>query len=981
MAKQNKNILHQPSFAAGEVGPDLWGRVDQELYYIGVRTLLNMVVSQYGGALNRPGTTVIGETKHSGTRSCRLIRFSFNDIQTYMLEFGHQYFRVIKDGGYVTDSTVNITAITKANPAVVTSAAHGLSNGQDVYLDSIVGMVELNGRFARVANVAANTFELTDYQGNNINSTNYTTYASGGTASRLYTVTHTIEEADLQDLNFAQSNDVLTIAHNNYHPKDVTRTGHSAWTITDFDNQKGPFKDINATATTLQASAATGSVTITASASLFTAAMVGDLVYIEQGPDDLTKAWEAGKNIRSEEIRRSGPHFYQAETITGSATVSGVSIAALCIVTTSAAHGLVTGDYVYITGVGGTTEINNQWYYVKKITNTTFYIMNDQFTTTYTDSSGWTAFASNGTAEKGKQTGATKPDWTEGTQVDGDPGIAWTYLHSGFGIVEITGYTNATTVTATVIDRLPANVVSTATDVWALSAWSDAEGYPQAITYHKRRLWFGATTQQSSTLWGSGIGLRTDFSTSNPLLDDEAITLGLETNDMNAIRHLLPLKDMIALTSSSEQLIKGDSSGAVLATEPPNPEVQGYTGASKVMPIIIGNTALFVQDMGSTVQTLQYQLDTDSFGGINLSARSPHIFEDKTIVSWSYQRHPMSVIWCVFDDGSMAGLTFVNEQRVYAWHRHATGVDGEDLWEDVSSIREGNETATYCVVNRQINGVTKRFVERFHTRRFSEVRDAFFVDCGQTYDGRNTGAVTMTITGGTNWDNTEALTVTASSSTFKSTDVGNAIVFWSEDDDGVAIAYRLTITAYTSATVVTAYVDRTISDTAYRGAARTDWEFAKKKFYAWHLNGMDVAVLADGNVIDDVAVANGFFTLDTPAAVVHVGIGYTADFETLEMAQPQGNTRYKTLAVPRVVVTVKDTVGLKVGVNGLDKVKLAKQRTVADGYDAATPLKTGHFDVLCNTSWSQAGRICIRQDKPLPLHILSVSPEVILGSD
>lgn len=970
-------IIHQPSFAAGEIGPELWGRVDQELYYIGVRTLLNMVVSQYGGAFNRSGTTVIGETKDSGSKKSRLIRFSFNDLQTYMLEMGHQYFRVIKDGGYVTDSTKNITGITQANPAVVTSNAHGFSNGQDVYLDGIVGMTELNGRFARVAGATANTFQLTDYQGNNINTTAYAAYSSGGTASRLYTVVAPFSEADLFDLNFAQSNDVLTIVHNGYRPQDVSRTGHSSWTITDFDNGRGPFKDLNATSTTLQCSAATGSITITASSALFNANMVGDLIYIEQGPDDTTKAWEAGKNISSGEIRRAGTHYYQAETITGSATITAATAAAKCVIT-AAAHGFITGDYVYITGIVGMVELNDQWYYVKKISNNTFYILQADNTSVYIDSSGYTAYSSGGTAVKGKKTGATKPDWTEGTRVDGDPGIAWTYLHSGFGIAEITAYTDSTHVTATVIDRMPANVVSTATENWALSAWSVAEGYPQSITYHKRRLWFGATTQQASTVWASGIGLRTDFRTSNPLLDDEAITLGLETNDMNAIRHLLPMKDLIALTSSSHQLLRGDANGAVLATEPPNPEVQGYIGSSKVMPLIIGNVVLFVEDMGSTVQTLQYQLDTDSFGGINLSARSPHLFDGKRIVSWSYQKHPMSVIWCVFDDGAMAGLTFVNEQKVFAWHRHATGVDGEDLWEDVSSIREGNETATYCIVKRNVNGVTKRFVERFHTRRFDEVRDCFFVDCGQTYDGRNTGATTMTVTGGTNWDNTEELTVTASASTFKSTDVGNQIVFRTEED-GVPIAYRITITSYTSATVVKGYVDRTLA-AGYRAAARTDWEFAKKKFFAWHLNGMEVAILADGNVVEGKTVTNGFITLDDPAAVVHLGIGFTADFETLEMSQPQGSTRYKTLAVPRVVVTVKDTVGLKTGVNGLDNVKLAKQRTPADGYEA-TPLKTGHFDVLCNTNWSKTGRICIRQDKPLPLHILSVSPEVILGND
>jgi hypothetical protein len=71
----------------------------------------------------------------------------------------------------------NITAITKASPAVVTSTAHGLTNGDFVQILAVVGMTELNGGWYKVANVAANTFELSG-----VDSTGYGTYVSGGTA-------------------------------------------------------------------------------------------------------------------------------------------------------------------------------------------------------------------------------------------------------------------------------------------------------------------------------------------------------------------------------------------------------------------------------------------------------------------------------------------------------------------------------------------------------------------------------------------------------------------------------------------------------------------------------------------------------------------------------------------------------------------------------------------------------------------------------
>lgn len=70
-----------------------------------------------------------------------------------------------------------ISGATAANPVVITSTAHGLSNGTVVFIDSVVGMVELNGRAFVTANVATDTFELKGVDG-----TAYTTYASGGTA-------------------------------------------------------------------------------------------------------------------------------------------------------------------------------------------------------------------------------------------------------------------------------------------------------------------------------------------------------------------------------------------------------------------------------------------------------------------------------------------------------------------------------------------------------------------------------------------------------------------------------------------------------------------------------------------------------------------------------------------------------------------------------------------------------------------------------
>lgn len=898
--------LNQPSFAAGEIGPELYGRVDQELYYIGLRACRNFIVRQYGGVSNRPGSYIVSESVNSDYKT-RLIPFQFNEIQTYCLQLTHNKMRVVKDGGEVLETayTRTITGITQATEGVVTSAAHGFSNGDDVYVSGVSGMIELNARTFRVSDVAANTFKIKDFQGNYINTSGYNAYLSGGTAARIYTLATPWPESVLFDLNYAQSADVITVVHPTYPIKDITRTDHDAWTVTDFNVSEGPFKDVNVTATTIISSAVTGVVTLTASTAIFNANDVNTLIYLEQMPTDTTATWEVGKVVAAGQIRRAGFNYYS-------------------------------------TTAGGTT-------------------------------------------------GTVKPDHTEGSATDGDAGVTWTYLHSGFGIAKITAIGGGgTTATATVIKRLPDLLTTTATTNWAKAAWSATEGYPGAVSYYKQRLWFGGPTLAPNRLDCSVVGARTNFGKSKPILDDEAIVLPLDTREVNAIRHLIPLKQLIVLTSSSEQLITS-ADNLILATSPPGADVQGYNGSSKVHPIVIGNTAIFVEDTGDVVRSLQYDLQADAFTGIDLTARSPHLFRNKEIVDWAYQKRPLAVIWTVMDDGSLNGFTFMQEQKVYAWSRH----DTDGTYESVCCIREGKETASYKMVRRLVNGTYRRYLERDASRYMASIEDAHFVDCGLSYDGRNTGATTVTVSGGTTWDNPEVLTLTASSAIFTPLDatLGNEITFV---DSTAKQTYRLTISAYTSGTVVSAIPSKLVP-VAYRGVARTDWRFGRKEFYNFgHLEGKEVSVLAEGNVIEGLSISNGTLTLPRPATVLHAGLPYISELETLDLAQPQGQGKAKVVNIPMLYLTVQESRAIFVATTSYgntsqtwagdirarldsDKFVEVKQRNPSTGYDPAIPAETGLFEVNTNSSWSRTGRICIRQPFPLPITINCITEEVPVG--
>jgi hypothetical protein len=93
----------------------------------------------------------------------------------------------------------------------------------------------------------------------------------------------------------------------------------------------------------------------------------------------------------------------------------------------------------------------------------------------------------------------------------------------------------------------------------------------------------------------------------------------------------------------------------------------------------------------------------------------------------------------VRSDGVLLGLTYMEEEDVWGWHRH----DTDGLIEQVVVLPEGSEDAVYVVVRRTIAAATVRYIERLQTRTYASIVDAFFVDAGVTYSG----APATTITG------------------------------------------------------------------------------------------------------------------------------------------------------------------------------------------------------------------------------------------
>lgn len=229
------SAVGQKSFASGEIAPALYARTDQSKYASGLRTCRNNIVMRNGGVQNRPGTQFVGEVRDS-SKSVRLIPFIFNSDQTYVLEFGDETFRVIKNGEYVKATSQDITNISNAATAVLTySGADTYSNGDQVHISAITGAMAnyVNGRVFKVANVnaGANTFELNYLDDTPVNSTSWGASGTVGTVAEIYCIVSPYDYLDLPNLRFVQSADVITIVHPSYAPRTLSRAADNSWTF------------------------------------------------------------------------------------------------------------------------------------------------------------------------------------------------------------------------------------------------------------------------------------------------------------------------------------------------------------------------------------------------------------------------------------------------------------------------------------------------------------------------------------------------------------------------------------------------------------------------------------------------------------------------------------------------------------------------------------------------------------------------------
>ena len=928
-------IAVQPSFAGGEWSPNLYARVDLAKYKTAVALLSNFFVDYRGGATTRPGTSYAVQAYRSAY-PVRVISFQASFNVGYAVEIGNGYMRFHYHGAPVLNTGFAISAVTQANPCVLTVVGNNFAIGDWIYVSGVAGMTQLNGRFFAVTNVAGNLVTIATLNGVALNSVGYTAYSSGGTAASIYTIGSPYTNADNFELiKFSQTANQMILCHPNHGVYTLTLNSPNNWVL------------IPATfGSTISAPAAPTITSNLAAGSFNYSYAVTSIDSNGQESSASTPGTLASKNdIRTNANTNTitwtavpgavGYNIYEAAIVNGAAVVTGAPYGFIgTTVATSFTDSNIAenfalsppivrnpftgfsitsvtvgapGSYTTVPSVsfGGSPSSPALASVTLSAISTTLaangagFAVNDTVTFANGVVIRVTAIVGGGgistyvVVNPGAITsGATPANPNSQISTSGVGSGATLNINWGVSSVNITnpggGYSSAPSVT------FSAGAAS------ATAVLSPNPINPTVPGFAQQRLALAAPTSAPATFWMSQPGLYFNFNVNNPIQAANAITGTLVTNTLNSIKSIIgSAAGALIFTDKAVFLANGGSYSSAVSATSISVNPQSYIGASDVPPIIANYDILFVQSKGSAIRAMTYNIYSQVFTGDDVSVMAAHLFYGYTINEWCWAEQPFYSVQAVRSDGAMLTMTYMKDQNYLGWSQYHTLGNYKSVCAVTEVLSSGVAVdAVYSVTQRTVGGNSVQYIERFAQVNTSSLSTPWCVDAGLQYNGSPT--------------------------------------------------------------------------TSFTGAE--------------HLAGLTVTGLADGLVIPPfVMPASGFFTLTTPASVVTIGLGYTCQLQTLPVDLGEPSVQGKVKKITGIDFRVVNTLGLQAGssfstvVNVKDLV-LGNVSSALTGQpnQVITGLTTADAFVISDPTYTVPGQYCFQQVLPYPATIVGVFPRVVL---
>jgi hypothetical protein len=920
MAKQ---VIPQYSFNGGEYSPRMYGRGDYEPYSKALKTATNCFITAHGPIVRRSGSKYIAEVKDS-TKTTRLIPFIFdNSGDALALEFGHNYIRFIK---------------------------------------------------------------------------------AGAVLGAPYEVTTTYTSSEVNDISYVQYGNILYLAHPSHPPAQLVRTNDTSWELSDIDLYPAPtYESGYSPQQSVTPGATTGTGVTFTTTSAFQPAYVGRQIINLSGAG---KAIITSLNSTAVAVATITEDFPSTSAIASGDWLVDLSPSCALDISLSSGGGNATitakpftvpevfnGDFLNSasgwsnesagTGTAGWNSTNrtlqlvgagagNEGKAEQPITG----MWTGNFTVKFdTDvavdyklgtTAGGTQIAS-GTASAGiganfsfsslsgedtlylrfESTGTVNIDNVviEATIDAFITSDVSKYVLANGGVFLINEYGPGTG------DVVYAEVVKPPSSygevlVWTLEEldWTSARGYPSKTSLFQERLVLANTSTSPTGIWMSESGLFTGFGVGPN--DEDSVQITLAAPEISWMR---ASRDLIVGCSDKELAILGATSGSAITASNVRQLPRTYYGSDSQSPINIGTEIVFVQGTGKKLRAMSYDFASDGYRGDDLIFLAEHM--PNTITALDYGYNPDSVVYAIDSSGDMLIGVYEREQSVIGWSRYST--DGS--YESISVIPTAADDHVYVIVNRTINGATKRYIERFENQDGTGILDGYS-DSYLTYDAgtaitgitqANPGVVTSTSHGLSDGDTVkmigvggmtevEGITYTVANKT--------ANTFELTDQYGSNVDTS-SFTAYTSG----GYVHKLV--TTISGLT--------------HLEGEEVQIKADGAVHANKTVSSGSITLDRSAYNVVVGLPYTTTISTLNTQWNtnegimQGQLQRKVKVYARVYAS---TIPL------LNSTNFIPSRNGDDLMDTPVPLFTGDLE-YGSTNWNTTGSVSFTVSDPLPFQL------------
>lgn len=770
-----------------------------------------------------------------------------------------------------------------------------------------------------------------------------------------YSIETPFEESELFEIQYYQSGDTMWLTHPNHPPQELTYTSESSWTIADFNFADAPFLTENDDAdVTITPSATTGSITLTASESLFAAT-------------DVNTTWAIRHLVATDNIVHLLP-FYD--------DVNEAHVYNDTDYPFTASDAVIVGDdQEWFWRVAGTGEPWDAWQGRVKLQ------------ASYDDGATWVTLAEGQNSSTGVALNLSK----RGTNTTGDDMRLRTVISewvAGFifigydldsytheGVVRITEYTSTTVVTADVIYRLGS---TDATDRWAKSLLGGTFGWPACVSFNNDRLLFARTADKPLTIWASGSGedYWHRFASGTDLGDPWAFTITLPTqNPINWVLGSESDSILLGTLGGIVELRPLDGAGGFTASNPPKVHRTIAVRADWTQPVQADNAVLFLSRDGRQVHSLYYDDRADGRIAPELTMVNQQI-AGTGLTQLAYQNEPQQVLWSVRNDGYLAALTYYQNYGIAAWHQHVT--DGDVV--SVATIPYTNGDQLWLCVKRTVAGTDTYTVEYLEDIDLdASCRDAYYLDCGVTWDygasanvravSREADATVYLSTwpsnftdgdlirfeeiGGMTQLNHRVFTIYNSDSTAKTMQLKDASASTMIDTSGFS--------AYTSG--------GTVEEVAQTLTGCTQWA------------SDTVTLLADGEKFEDVAVsADGAITLTGYANTIHAGAAYTSIIEPMpvEFAWQGGISTGKIKRFTGMTVSLYNSCVAEYGASASSMAYMPWLRTPTDLTFEPT-LKTGSLLLEPFGGWQPRDlTFLIQTSDPWPLTVRGLVPEVTI---